>query len=373
MRIVYDGIIYAYQATGGISRYFSNLISHLPGRVLPSLILAKKRTLSFPVRDNLHVRALPGHRWPKPLRGLGTWVGRKLGNSLYESGDILHPTYYSLLSGQNMARQSLPVVLTVFDMIQERLPRISDPDGAAARVKGNAIRAAQAIICISNKTKEDLLEFYRVPEAKVSVVHLASEMGSVLPSTADIAPPAPYFLYVGSRAAYKNFLGLLRAMAIVAERRRDAVLCVVGEAFHLREMEQIRRLGLADRILNRPFASDAELSRLYRGSVALVYPSLYEGFGIPPLEAMCCGSAVLASDCSSIPEVVGDAALLFDPQSVEAMADAMFQVLDNTALRTDLIQKGLLRSKHFSWQKTADQTMTVYDSVLQQRQTAIAA
>jgi glycosyltransferase involved in cell wall biosynthesis len=249
-------------------------------------------------------------------------------------------------------------------MIHELFAETMDPKGQVSEMKRKAILSAQSILCISENTKKDLLEVYPVPEEKVSVTHLASEINASLSHGSELVPSRPYYLYVGGRFGYKNFDGLLAAFAKAVSVRPEIVLCVVGSPFNETEEKLIADLKLTDHIEHYRHASDGHLSKLYRCSVAFVYPSLYEGFGIPPLEAMSCGTAVVASNCSSIPEVVGDAGLLFDPKSTTDLADILLLLLDNSVERDRLIDKGYERAKTFSWDKTAAQTINVYRSVV---------
>ena len=178
-------------------------------------------------------------------------------------------------------------------------------------------------------------------------------------------PTQPYFLYVGSRAkTYKNFETLLLAFAAVVSVNPDILLCIVGSLFNEAEQRQIAELQLTDRIQHYKYASDTHLAKLYRCSVAFVYPSRYEGFGIPPLEAMACGTVVVAANSSSIPEVVGDAGILFDPMSVSDLADILIDLIDSPSQRERLIAKGGERHQLFSWEKTTTKTVTVYHSLI---------
>jgi glycosyltransferase involved in cell wall biosynthesis len=175
-------------------------------------------------------------------------------------------------------------------------------------------------------------------------------------------PERPYFLFVGGRNSYKNFDGLLQAMSHAVTRFPDSVVCVVGAAFSAAEAAQIESLGLTGHMEHYGHADDRHLAKLYHRSLALIYPSRYEGFGIPPLEAMACETVVVGANVSSVPEVVGQAGLLFNPDSSE-LTDILLALLDGAVNREDLIQKGRQRAKDFSWDKTAAQTVTVYQAV----------
>jgi glycosyltransferase involved in cell wall biosynthesis len=238
-----------------------------------------------------------------------------------------------------------------------------DPTGDHSQEKLRAIEAAQAIICISENTKKDLLERYPRLENKVKVTYLASEIDASLSYGPEQIPARPYYLYVGSRSSYKNFEGLLVAFAKAVSVKPDVVLCVVGQPFDEVEGKLIAQFRLSDHIEHYNHVSDSHLAKLYRCSVALVYPSLYEGFGIPVLEAMSCETVVVASNTSSLPEVVGDAGILFNPRSCNDLTDILISLLSDPKQRQGVIAKGTRRAKEFTWDKTALQTLDVYRSV----------
>ena len=180
-----------------------------------------------------------------------------------------------------------------------------DANGSHREMKRKAILAAQKVICISENTKKDLLERYPIPEENVIVTYLASELDSSLAYGSEPVPERPYFFYVGGRTNYKNFDRLLIAFSKVVSEHDDLALCVVGSPFKEDEERLIHDLGLEDCIEHYGYVDDRHLAKLYRCSLAFVYPSLYEGFGIPPLEAMACGTVAIVANSSSLPEVVG--------------------------------------------------------------------
>jgi len=371
MRVLYDGAIYSMQAYGGISRYFAEIISRLPASYTPIVLSAKKR--SFPPHPNLELHCNEFQWWPQPLKKLNRWAKRRYFNGLHNTlnADVLHPTYYSLLSTKPPQTKRFPTVLTIYDCIHERFAALIDPAGRSVDLKRKAIAKADAFICISEHTKKDLLDIYRVPEHKVTVSHLATGIGAVKAVPVPVTD-SPFFLYVGSRAGYKNFDRLLAAMGNVVQRAPDAVLYVVGEPFTPAELQRINDLGLSSNVTNRGLLPDEQLKTLYQQSLALVYPSEYEGFGIPPLEAMICGTAVVAADTSSIPEVVGDAALLFPPESTDELTDILHSLLVKPSLRSGLIAKGYRQAARFHWERTVSEHQKVYCDLAQQwRQSTI--
>jgi glycosyltransferase involved in cell wall biosynthesis len=364
MHILYDGQIYTGQVAGGINRYFANIISRLPNTFSPVLTTCQRRELNYPTHPNLKVYFYQRYGF-RPGR-VSYWLEKYYfrGVAALNSFNLIHPTYYSLLSRQEIQYCKLSVVLTVWDMIHELFAEQLDPHGWQIQEKKNAVLAADSIICISENTKKDLLEKYAIPEDKITVTYLASEINIDCSHGSEVIPLNPYFLYVGSRCCYKNFDRLLKAFAKVVTVQPKISLCVVGSLFTQDEETFIADLGLPNHIEYFGYVNNNHLAKLYRCSVGLVYPSLYEGFGIPPLEAMSCGTAVVAANCSSIPEVVGDAGLLFNPQSTDELADALLFLLDNSIERDRLINKGFQRAKAFSWDTTVAQTLNVYQTVM---------
>ncbi|MDK3157468.1 glycosyltransferase family 1 protein [Kamptonema cortianum] len=364
MRTLYDGQIYSSQCVGGIIRYFNSLISCLPKSFYPYLTSSQENEVTYPEHPNFKLFYYKRFAL-KPGR-LSYWLEKYYFRAVSNvvKPDIIHPTYYSSLTRHPLNQYRAPVVLTVWDMIHELFPQSLDPTGQEVQIKRQAILAAQAIICISENTKKDLLGRYNLPDKNIQVIHLASSINDSFAKGKEAVPNSPYYLYVGSRDNYKNFISLLTAFNHVKSKLPDVKLCVTGSPFTISEQQRIGDLGLTERIQNYGLVSDRHLAKLYHHSLALVYPSLYEGFGIPLLEAMSCGTPVVASNCSSIPEVVGDAGILFDPHSIDDLADILLFLYNHPAERDRLISRGYEQAKKFSWQKTTDQTVEVYRSLI---------
>lgn len=361
MRIFYDGAIYAMQATGGVNRYFSNLIGRLPTTVTPILAALRTQHAAYPYHPKL--KTYEFHRFrPRRLSYRIEPYYFKLSAMLSQS-DLAHPTYYSLLAQQDFRAYRCPVVLTVHDMIHELFFEQLDPTGHYAEEKRKAIMAAQAIICVSEHTKKDLLEHYPSLVSIVTVIPHASELNADLSYGPEPVPSQPYFLFVGKHAFYKNFDGLLDAFAKVVPKHPEVMLCAVGSAPESKECQKLADLRLSNNIKYYEQVSDAHLAKLYRCSIALVYPSLYEGFGIPLLEAMSCGTVVVASSRSSIPEVVANAGLLFDPGATDDLVDILLSLLTGTTSREQFIAKGRERARLYSWDLTVAKTLSLYRSV----------
>jgi glycosyltransferase involved in cell wall biosynthesis len=357
MRIIYDGSIYQEQGVGGINRYFANLISRLPPDFEPHLTSCRSPSVTDPSHQHLRIHRFGRFRPRRfSVKLERIYFGRVQDSIAF---DLAHPTYYTLLSQRQVSEYRCPVVITVWDMIHELFPEL-DPSGRVAQQKRQAIEVADAVLCISENTKRDLLAHHRIPESKIRVTTLASDLDASVVEGNERRPSRPYFLYVGARAGYKNFDGLLLAFASARTLVPDVALCAVGSPFSRDETRRIAELGLTGRVEAYGPASDRQLVALYRHCIAFVYPSLYEGFGIPPLEAMQCGTPVVASNRSSIPEVVGDAGVLFDPSRGDELTDILVGLVRDPASRAPLIERGYQRARMFSWEQTARQTIDVY-------------
>ncbi len=364
MRILYDGYIFSAQRNGGISRYFANLIQRLPHDWFPIIFTGDRPNSVEVIHPSLRGRAALPFAALRP-RVLGGLLNRSY-LELLDFGtayDILHPTYHLRLGERWVRPGRRPLVVTVFDMILERYSSELDPEGSEIEAKRSMIESADAIICISENTKRELQERYSIPDTRITVTYLASGINWTMATKAAATPERPYCLFLGNRGIYKNFLRTLLAFGKIAEEWPDVTLCVVGDALSVSETELIKALKLWNRVTRMAFVDDSHLAGLYRNSEALIYPSLEEGFGIPPLEAMACGTVVISSNTSSLPEVVGDAAIMIDPESIGDMADAIISLRNMGARRDELIERGLKRAALFSWEETTRRTVGVYESV----------
>lgn len=357
MRILYDGAITQEHDAGGIKRYFANLIRRLPSDFEPHFTSCRAPQEAEPSHPQLRIHRFRRFRPQRvSLKVEKIFFGRVQDSLPF---DLAHPTFYTLLSQRELRSYRCPVVITVWDMIHELFPELY-PDLEFLARKRRAIESADAVICISENTKQDLLSRYTVDDDRVFVTHLASDLNPTVIQGNEHTPARPYFLHVGARAGYKNFDSLLSAFAAAMPLVPEIALCTVGAFYTDAEQSMIARLGLSARVENYSRVSDRQLAALYQRSLGFVYPSLYEGFGIPPLEAMQCGTPVVASNRSSIPEVAGDAAILIDPERTDELTDALVALANQPALRQTLIARGHDRVKRFSWDETTRQTLNIY-------------
>ncbi len=265
----------------------------------------------------------------------------------------------------------LPTVLTVHDLIFRHLPQHHK---RLNRWYLNLamplyVRRATHLIAVSEATRRDLMAAYGVPAEKITVIYEAADprfgpRDALEQQTirANYGLPPAYFLYLGTIEPRKNLLRLLRAWEPLYLAGEAPPLVIVGKRGWLSEpfFEAVERSPAREGLILTGYVLDDDLPALIAAATAFVFPSLYEGFGLPPLEAMACGTPVLCSDRSSLPEVVGDAALLFDPTDEEAIRAAMRRLLRDAALREALRRKGLEQAARFSWRRTAEETLRLY-------------
>lgn len=369
MKVVFDFQIFAQQSYGGISRYFMRLSEHL-------LAMGHDAHVVAPVHINRYLSNLPKQyvcgrefeKYPRRARRLVRWA-QKYGSRLKIATlkpDILHETYYRAKPVSTAAKAH---VITVYDMIHELFPEEFSPNDPASRYKRAAVQRADHIICISHNTKRDLCRLFNISPDRVSVIHLAYESFPKADPAQSVGDSTrPYILYVGPRGGYKNFQRLLEALASdVQLHSQFDLIAFGGGAFSEAEMQNIQALGFSDGAVRQVSGGDEVLGSLYAGARAFVYPSVYEGFGLPPLEAMAQGCPVVSSNSSSMPEVVGDAGEYFNPLDIEAQASAIRSVVFDDQRRADLIRAGTLRIQQFSWKHCAQETLQVYEGVLRQK------
>lgn len=362
MKVVYDAQIFAEQEFGGISRYYCALatqISRLPdseARIVAPLYINKYvKELDRETVVGCYVQRVP--KTGRVIKALSSTFFNAVAG--WVKPDIVHETYYA---ERPTYRGRVPHVLTVYDMIHERCADSFAANDAVARLKEYAVQRADHIFCISENTRRDLLDIHRLPEDRVTVTYLGYDtLPSNGPPAADLVGTVPYILYVGGRHGYKNFEGLVRAFAASAWLMGNfRIICFGAGAFTDRERETFIELGLSAGHVAHIGGGDERLAALYKSAAAFIYPSKYEGFGIPPLEAMSLDCPVICSNASSIPEVVGAAGEYFDPLDIESIRASVERVLQSAERREALVNLGRTRCQLFSWERCAQETMDVY-------------
>jgi glycosyltransferase involved in cell wall biosynthesis len=266
-------------------------------------------------------------------------------------------------------------VITIHDLNFVHFPQFLTPE--SARYYGQihrAVERADHILTDSNWTRDDVINFLEASPERVTTVYLAAapvyrpitDRREVRRAVQRYGLPPEFIIFVGTLEPRKNVPTLLKAFRQLLDRGYRIHLAIVGRRGWLYEdvFSTVDELKLSESVHFMENVPDADLARLYNAARCLTLPSYYEGFGLPPLEAMACGTPVVVSDRSSLPEVVGDAGLLIDPDSPEDLSTALGDLLDDSALQASLSQRGLARSSEFSWAKAAHQTMAIYRNVL---------
>lgn len=356
MNIAYDGHIFRWSNPGGIRRYFTELISHLPSDWCP-VVLGSETGCPLPSHPQLRALArstLRPRRWSHPLQ-TAWWRRHELSRA-----QIFHPTYYGLTGSLRFSDVRCPIVVTFHDLIAARHPTLEPYAERTIAAQRSAIAGAAHIVCVSKHTEDDLLEFFPEASGRTSVIY----HGGSFPVTAPPSPgevfERPYFLYVGGRSTYKNFPFLLQAFARFCSLNKQVRLRIAGPPLTADEKWLIHILGLTPRIDACEHPNETALHALYHHSLALLYPSRYEGFGMPPLEAMACGTFPIASSATSLPEVVGDAGIQLDPADSTAWIDTMLAVANGNVNRQDLLDRARCRATALTWQASAAKHAELY-------------
>lgn len=365
MRIAIDARLVSY-APGGISQYTIRLVHALAAlHTDDEITLLESRKAgsdaSWPVSVKRSGLVTPPHNRHEQLT-----LPIEL---LRHPSDLLHsPDFIPPF------RRRCRSVITIHDLAFLRFPHLLTPE--SARYYGQvarAIRSADQVIAVSDSTRRDLLELLSADPEKVTVVHsgVSPECQRLDPAEVEsqrrrLGLPESFILFVGTLEPRKNLPTLLKAFARLRRAHPVPLVVVGGKGWLYEELFRVRDdLGLGEEVRFAGPVPARELVYYYSCATCLVLPSLYEGFGHPVLEAMACGTPVVASNASSLPEVVGDAGLLVDPEDVEGLAATLGRLLADGNLRQRLIHLGLERAQSFSWEKTARETLAVYHRAVQ--------
>lgn len=360
MTVFFDHQTFSQQLYGGVSRYFCELIRGINQT-------SNRARLSLLHSNNTHLReyglnVMP-YYFPKRHRLLNlTNRYYNLIDMKVSAFDVYHPTYFDPFFVKHIGVK--PYVVTYHDMIHEKLGHqfaSLGEDKHTITWKKAISRGATGFIAVSESTKRDMVYYLGINPDRIRVIHLSSSI-NVATTYAEKNTDRPYLLYVGKRDIYKNFLPFLTAVAPILKAYNLRLICAGGGAFDEVERHALKRHDV-ERDVEQCAITDQILVQLYSRAIAFVFPSLYEGFGIPILEAMSCHCPCLLSDRSSLPEVGGEAALYFNPDAVDDMRSTVVKLIDDSNLRKDLSSRGLERAAAFSWERTVQQTLFLYTDV----------
>ena len=358
MKVLYDHQAFTMQYFGGVSKCFCELISHFPNGVETEISIVQSDNVHLKqsgLCGKLHPVDIDSYKFREQYNFPGAYRLYCAVNKLFPSlptaeninklksiellksreYDIFHPTFFDsyflpYLDGK-------PFVLTIHDMMPEIFLQYFGKNDMQIKGKKKLVDKASAIIAVSKQTKNDLIDILKVP----------------------------YFLYMGTRNAYKNFDRLVIAFSQVAECYKNLLLVCTGGDFNASEMKLLQQYGVKDRVVHL-FASEKDVKNLYAFAKAFIYPSLYEGFGMPILEAFAYGCPVLLNKKSCFPEIAGDAGVFFRVDNdISDLREKMEEVLDwNDEKRNLVIQKGYERLTFFRWEESSRQLLAVYHSVM---------
>lgn len=383
MKILYDSQSFDMQQSGGISRYFVEIIKNLPTEFSYScstgyskntyLVQSSLISLSDNVRKQKMDSFLPkldfkGKGKLHTLRNKVLYPNfvtnreRDIVSLKNQDFDVFHPTYYDPYFLDYIGNK--PFVLTIHDMIHEKFPEMFCDIKTIENKRLLAQKAAH-IIAISEQTKNDIIDMLEISAEKISVVYhgISALCDNIVNSSKN--KYGRYFLFTGTRNIYKNFYFMLISLSDLFKKNPDVKLVCTSSDFNDFERQLIRHLGLENQVIHTFFETDAQMHELYQNAVAFIFPSYYEGFGIPILEAFEANCPCVLADASCFREIAQNAALYFEPKNKTQLKNALEKLLVEDSLRKRLIQKGKLRLKEFSWKKAAEQTALVYQTALE--------
>jgi glycosyltransferase involved in cell wall biosynthesis len=359
MKVLYDHQVFSWQRFGGISRYFYELMNHCTG-------LFEYETSGI-FSDNEYIKPLQLYKiFPIHLNNRGririiNYFNKRntIKRLRTKEYDIIHPTYYDPYVLKYSRKYK--IVIDVHDMIFEKFPDQFKNIKRIIEKKRRYFFCSDKIIANSQRTKEDLLDIYsEIPENKVAVIYRGNVFSNKIIGLEQ--DKECYILFTGQRSGYKNFYRFIVAIAPLLIHYDLQLLCT-GQAFTRKESDLLRQYNVYDRT-HCQFVKDDELWKIYANALVFVFPSLYEGFGFPILEAFSAGCPAILSNTSCFPEIAENAAIYFDPYDIEDMRRVIEKAILDSSLRQILIKKGYERVNYFSWEKTVKETFQVYKEVL---------
>ncbi len=365
MNVLYEYQAFSREKYGGIPKYFSELMKHLPHSCSFELSVLFSHN-QYLKEDSGFFRKIT-FPWPEKEFSGKSYLKKRIDylNHQYSlkrvaenDFDILHPTFYD---DYFLPYLKKPYVITVHDMIIFKFDGTEDDYTERRKKEANLIKGASRVITISENTKKDVIDILNIDPNKIDVIH----HGFNPPSQAEkLEKFGNYILYVGRRVGYKNFSTMVKGIGPLMRQMKDLRLVCVGGPLEEYEINDLNRENILDRTTALR-ADEKLLSDLYANARVFVFPSKYEGFGMPILEAYANDCPVCLSNASCFPEVAGTAASYFDPLDPDSIEASVKRVLTEDAYRTELVELGRLRLTNYSWTKTASQTAAVYQKVLQ--------
>ena len=358
MKVFFDHQVFALQNYGGASKYFIKLIENFSKEIDP-------RVISLFYKSNLLKTLKKKESIIKTGKNLNylDFIFKVFNQKYFQfrlnnfDPNILHYTYFN---ERKIYKTKAKTIITEFDLIKEKM--LNKDFLEQIKFKKKLYQNIDFIICISNNTKKDLIDIYNIDEKKISTIHLGVEQNNNFNQIK--IKPKPFLLYVGRRDGYKNFNNLVKAYNNSEKIKSNFnIVCFGGGEFTKKEKKLFNELKLNHNILHYT-GNDLDLNFFYKQARIFIYPSLYEGFGLPLLEAMNMSCAVACSNASCFPEICNDSAFYFDPNDIESIKNQLEKTLFDDQLLSEMKIKGKNLIKNFSWQKCAYKTEEVYKSIL---------
>ena len=368
MKILFDHKIFLLQKYGGISRYISKLNYNLNLKNIDSKIISpisiNKYLINTEKNQVVHFHLKKVYRF---CNKLFNFYNDQFSNYYINKfkPNIIHRTYYKPGYTRYKFKKFITVI-TVYDLIHEKFSKMYNLKNEN-KWKEKYLSQADHIICISRQTQDDLLKFYNINREKTSIVHLGSEFNLEADKHLQFSlkKKQKFLLYVGDRKRYKNFKKFIHAFSLSRELQKNfKIVCCGSVKFTEDEKKYFKKININLNDINYFEASDNLLAYFYKNATCLVFPSKYEGFGLPAIEAMSYGCPVIASDIKIFREILGENASYFDPDNEYDIKKILEEnILSNDKL-IQLSKNGFEHSKNYTWQKCADETLKVYKKII---------
>jgi glycosyltransferase involved in cell wall biosynthesis len=366
MKVFYDHQIFTVQKYGGISRYFYELMNRFDNQnnqIISSSILSNNEYLRYSKNTNSHA-FFPNNNFPGKSRFMNV-VNKFNSNRILTNSnfDIFHPTFFDPYFLKFIGKK--PFVLTVHDLINEKFINQFEYLKLEEKITNDKhllMKQASKIIAVSETTKKDIIDYYQIDGNKIEVIYHGNSLFKK-PLTRNSILNFEYVLFVGKRSMYKNFLFTIESVHQLLKKYKLKFVCFGGSKLSKVEIKLIHKLELQDYVIHIDQIDDQLLQNLYINAVFFIFPSMYEGFGIPLLEAFGCECPVLSSEGGSLKEVGGDAAIYFDPFDSQSIYDMFLMMIERTDIRKKCIELGKIRLNNFSWDDTFNKTLSVYKSL----------
>jgi glycosyltransferase involved in cell wall biosynthesis len=366
MIIYIDGLIYSLQKGGGVTRYTNELISGLASLNIKVVVFTHKKTKTeIPVHKNIEIVTVDSifNNKNKITRYLTYPFHKKMVQNYFIKNNINTGIFHSTSYFTYYNKIKLHQVINIYDLTREKFPQFFNylSNKFYINVAKIYLPKYKTIICDSYNTSNDLIKYYGILTENVYTTHLG--VNPVFKTIITDKTNRPYFLFVGNRSGYKNFNNFIEAFALWKMNVNFSIITVGGGKFSDKENEQLERLGISEKIKKFEFVSESDLVLFYNGAHAFIFPSFYEGFGLPILEAMACSTIVLASDIPVFREIASDIPYYFDPSNKESIIISLNNSLISNQSKID---RGLELSRKFTWENTIKETIKLYEKILNQ-------